>query len=84
MATCRGNDCGAPILWVVAVSTGRSFPVDADPHPDGNVEVHPAPPMSSMSPTATVHAQPPLIHQDPLHMPHHFTCPNAAEFRTRR
>lgn len=80
-ATCRS--CGRPILWCTSVATGRAMPVDADPTPDGNVEVteHPDPAASMLR--AVVHAQPPLG-SPPLRMAHHATCPQADEWRKRR
>lgn len=38
MATCKS--CGAEIVWA-KTPAGKSMPLDADPHPDGNVSLTP-------------------------------------------
>ncbi len=75
MPTCRS--CPASILWATT-EKGRSMPVDAEPHPDGNVEIT----YDELGrPHAVVHGQPPMMVAGTLHMPHFATCPNAAEWR---
>jgi hypothetical protein len=38
-AKCRS--CGAPMIWAVMASTKRRMPLDAEPHPDGTIEIQP-------------------------------------------
>lgn len=80
MAQC--NSCGAEIVWAVTSGKGKAMPIDAEPNPDGNVELLP-PKQGTRAPVAVVHAQPPLAPEHPIHMPHHATCPQAAEWRRR-
>lgn len=70
MSKCRV--CPASIVWAVTVNA-KAIPVDADPHPDGNVRLTQGPigllaevlgPLEKM------------LEDGPLHMPHHATCPN--------
>jgi hypothetical protein len=35
----RCRSCGAPVLWLEHESTGKRAPIDADPSPEGNIEV---------------------------------------------
>ena len=81
MATCRS--CDATIWWAVSTNTGNLIPVDRDPHPDGNLELHPGR-LDGTHPMVTVHRQPPLIHEGDLFMTHFATCPRAADHRKRR
>jgi hypothetical protein len=78
--TCRS--CGATIVWAETVS-GVSMPVDAAPHPEGNVQLlQPDDPRSP--PFATVYGKrkrPPPGAE--LRMPHHSTCPDAEQWRRR-
>lgn len=79
MATCRGSSCSAEIIWAIT-ERGRSMPVDAEPDPDGNVEVT----YDDLGRAhAVVHGQPPMMVDGELHMPHFVTCPNVAEWRRR-
>lgn len=68
---CRS--CGAPIVWG-KTKNGKGIPLDAAPHPDGNVELHP-------DGRAVVNSGP-LIGV-PLYRSHFTTCPHAAEHRRR-
>lgn len=70
IAKCRS--CGADIIWA-RTSSGRNIPVDADPTPDGNVEL--------TGTTVVVHPGP--VPDLELRMAHHATCPQAAEWRRR-
>lgn len=71
-ATCRS--CGAPVVWA-RHGTGRLAPFDAQPQPhgewllveDGKGEL-----------VATRRTTPILAH-----VPHHATCPQAADWRRR-
>lgn len=79
--TARCSSCGAPITWAVT-TTGKRMPVDAEPAPNGNVELTPLLSAFNREPTeATVHAQRPLGHEGPLHLSHFVTCPQADEWR---
>lgn len=69
ISTCRG--CGAPIRWVRTIHGGL-MPLDAEPDPDGNVEL--------VDHFAVVHSQPTLFGGDRW-MPRHATCPDADQFR---
>lgn len=76
MNTCRS--CGATILWATTTN-GKAMPIDAEPSPDGNVE------LTEWAPgryRCTVHPQTPFD-APPLHMPHHATCPHADEWRRK-
>lgn len=73
-STCRG--CGAPIRWV-RTTHGNLMPLDAEPDPDGNVEL-----IDSFLDglVAVVHTQPTMFGGERW-MPHHATCPDADQFR---
>lgn len=80
-ARCRSGRCGAPIVWAVT-RTGKRLPVDADPHPGGNVTL-------TVGPDGTVTADVlgPLertVADGPLHHAHFTTCVAADEFRRSR
>lgn len=83
MSACRG--CGAPILWV-RTTHGNLMPLDAEPDPDGNVELVDrdgqavTDPTDQRALTAVVHAQPSML-GGRRWMPHHATCPEADQFR---
>lgn len=76
---CRSHTCQAPLLWIITTNTGSRMPLDAEPNPDGNVDVLPAVPGQPRM--GTVHSQPPLMVEGELHMPHHATCPDAESYR---
>ena len=80
MATCRS--CPATIWWAVTTNTGNLIPVDNDPHPDGNVELHPGR-MHGPTPMVTVHGQTPMIAEGPLFMTHFATCTDPDAHRKR-
>lgn len=76
-STCRS--CGAAIRWT-QTNSGKRMPVDAAPHPDGNVYVD----FDSAPPAAAVYAPahvPP--HTVPLYRSHFATCPHATMHRHR-
>lgn len=80
---CRSLGCEAPIIWAVT-SRGKRMPVDAEPSPDGNVELAGPPAAPHVLPHATVYGQRPLdAAERTLRLPHHATCPKADEWRTR-
>lgn len=72
----RCRSCNAPVIWTVTVKDKR-MPVDAEPSPDGNVE------LTSRTvgpPLATVHPQPPLD-AGQLRLSHFATCPHAKDWK---
>jgi hypothetical protein len=73
-ATCDG--CLAPIRWVITVA-GRRMPLDPDPQPDGNV----VPVDVEGRMLARVLTGDELPAQEPAWVPHHRTCPKAADYR---
>jgi hypothetical protein len=75
VATCRS--CPARIVWCVT-EAGKRMPVDAEPVPNGNVELRD----QGHQVLAVVHGQPPLG-VDRLHLSHFATCPRAADHRRR-
>lgn len=78
--TCRGESCGSPVLWArVADGTGNLMPLDPLPDENGNVEIIGKTPLGR--PHVRVHGTRPLLHEGPLYMPHHATCPDVEEFR---
>lgn len=80
MKTAKCKRCPARIVWAVSESTGRRMPVDADPSPNGNVQlVEGDPPRArvlSADERNTIAAQ-----DEPLHLNHFVTCPEAGAFR---
>jgi len=74
----RCKSCSAPIIWAIT-KTGNRMPVDARPHPNGNVQLTQE---GSATPWATVHKQGPGLFDEWVgHMPHHATCPDADKWR---
>lgn len=76
---CTGAGCGRPIRWVLTVG-GKRMPLDPDPAPDGNVVRT----VVEGSVRARVLTGDELPAQDPAWVPHHRTCPAAAQFRRNR
>jgi hypothetical protein len=75
MSTCRS--CPAEIIWAITPKN-RMMPVDAEPNPDGNVEIT----YDGLGRAhALVHGQPPMTTEGVMHMPHFATCPNVDEWR---
>lgn len=69
-STCR--TCSAEIRWV-STTNDRPMPLDAEPHPDGNVEIVDV----DGRPVAVVHAEGQRCMFDGERwMPHFATCPN--------
>jgi hypothetical protein len=75
MSTCRS--CNADIIWVTT-KAGRNMPVDAQPNPNGNVELLPA--ADGRSYYAGIHSNRPIV-PTTLYMPHHATCPQGSQWR---
>jgi hypothetical protein len=82
MSTCRS--CGAGIVWAVTAK-GKRMPVDAEPHPDGNVTTVPNG-AGRGTLLALVHppGQQPLDADEPRYRSHFATCPQAAAHRHPR
>jgi len=79
----RCRDCPAEIVWA-RTPFGKAMPVDADPHPDGNVRLVEQP---GAAPSAITLRLDDLravrAAGDPLYRSHFATCPNAAARRRR-
>lgn len=80
LTRCTGPHCGRPIRWVVTLGDKR-MPLDPDPHPDGNV-------IRVTTEWGEVRAQVltgrDLPAQQTAWVPHHRTCPDAADYRRRQ
>ena len=70
MSTCRS--CRASIRWVTTAND-RLMPLDAEPNPDGNVEIHDG--------HAVVLEQLTIFNTGERWMPHFATCPDAEQWR---
>lgn len=79
---CRS--CHAAIIWTVDRTTGRLQPLDADPHPDGNIELTGATVHTSKRGTipqsAVVGRQETLFDPPERRLNHFVTCPDATEW----
>lgn len=73
MSRCRS--CDAEVRWA-RTSAGKRMPLDAEPDPNGNVELV----GEGMMEVAVVHSQQ-SMGAGVRYMPHHATCPDAAEWR---
>lgn len=84
VARCSADGCDAEIIWCRNTSTGRAMPVDADPHPQGNIQIHAPhsdrsmPSMSVQNPRRAAVAR---MAGTKFHLSHFKTCPAAADFR---
>lgn len=72
MSTCKS--CGARIIWA-PTPAGKHIPVDADPTPDGNIELRDG--------IAHVNQQANLL-GEARYVTHFATCPQADEHRRPR
>ena len=75
MSRCRS--CGAEVRWA-HTTFGKLMPLDAEPDPNGNVELV----GKGQQQLAIVHAQP-TMDGGLRYMPHHATCPDAEQWRRR-
>lgn len=79
-ARCRS--CRAAIEWATHSRTGASIPLDAEPHPDGNLVA------SRDARGLVVRHFDPLLDLDvargELRIAHFVTCPNASTHRKKR
>lgn len=76
-AECRS--CGADIIWA-ETKNGKMMPVDSDPSPNGNVELHEYHGLL----TAIVHGAASVAsarERAELHLSHFKTCPKAGSWR---
>lgn len=73
---CRS--CGAAILWAKTLS-GKAIPLDAEPHPDGNIALVPA---GAMVLTKELVEQGKKIGSK-RYRSHFASCPNAGQHRKK-
>lgn len=79
LALCSGDGCGARIRWALTVG-GKRIPLDPDPSPGGNVvRVD-----QDGQHRVRVLTGDELPAQQEAWVPHHRTCPAAADFRRRK
>jgi hypothetical protein len=72
---CRS--CGAAVVWLVNVQTGRPAPIDEQPDPVGN--------LVRVGEGEYEHAGPAnLLDDRPRYVSHFATCPAADEWRGKR
>lgn len=79
MSACRS--CGASVVWVKIRPGGRAMPLDADPHPDGNVIVDLNAGAGVVLSTATLDIVREDTPDEPLYRSHFATCPHAKDWR---
>jgi hypothetical protein len=80
MNVTRCQSCAARIVWAVT-ERGKRMPVDADPHPAGNVRLIPT---ADGGATAHVLQKHEAAGGAPLHRSHFTSCPNASDWRRSR
>lgn len=71
--------CGAAIVWANHSVTGKPNPIDAEPSPEGNIELNADGKIYRIVPKAQRAA-----HAGRLRKSHFVTCPEAASFRGGR
>lgn len=69
----RCRSCDAPIIFA-RTTKGARIPLDAEPNPAGNIELR-----QGIAHVVTGERDPDVQR----YMPHHATCPNAADWRQR-
>ena len=80
MSTCKS--CGARIIWCKHITTGKSMPVDAVPSWDGNIIVSECPESgTSMARVIAGRLEGEMFADEPKHLSHFATCPNAKQHR---
>ena len=72
------KSCGARILWAVTPA-GKKIPLDAEPHPDGNIAISHA---REWAPILASVVKPGS--QDGLRKTHFATCPNSVQHRKKQ
>lgn len=79
----RCRSCGAAIIWATVTPSGKTMPVDAEPHPEGTVRWHQdggnVVEVLGGELLATVREIGAAI--GAMHRSHFATCPNAAAHR---
>ena len=75
---CRA--CGEPMLFA-STRNGKAMPVDALPQPGGNVRLHRHDGLLSAEVLGPLEQHGAEENGEPLHYPHHATCPHADRFR---
>jgi hypothetical protein len=75
------GSCGAPIIWA-DTRHGRKMPVDAEPSPNGNVELRTVGGVVLATVGDAVLSLPGMA--GTMHMSHFATCPHASEWRKGR
>jgi hypothetical protein len=73
--------CRALIVWGIT-EKGRRIPLDAKPHPDGNIYLY-----HDVAYVLPVNGRSLAEHREmgtPLYVSHFATCPNAAKHRRKR
>lgn len=78
------SSCPAQIIWASTTATGRPMPVDAEPHEDGTVLLHPRDGRGPLAEVVPVGSQTLLGDVEPLRQSHFSTCPQADEHRRPR
>ena len=71
------KSCGAPLLWA-RTRWGNTIPLDALPHPAGNVRLHRDGTAEVLGPSGRLDAK------GPLYRSHYVSCPDAEKHRRRR
>lgn len=79
---CRS--CGQPVIWCITERL-QAMPVDAEPVPDGNIQLV-ARPVGSFGgrPLAKILNVAQRFGKTNLHTSHFVDCPQAAKWRTRK
>ena len=72
---CRQPGCALPIVWALTES-GAAMPIDAEPHPDGNLAVRANHPTGQLQCRVITAEQPLDPHTELRGMPHWSTCRN--------
>jgi hypothetical protein len=79
----RCRSCKAPIRWAVTVEHNRPIPLDADPHPDGNIRLVAAHDRGGAPRAMVIAADAREQLAGELYRSHFATCPFADEHRRR-
>lgn len=76
----RCRSCQRAIVWTTTAATGRPMPVDPEPVATGNVR------LVRDGGRLVAEVVPPARRRagEELHLPHHATCPAAAQWRRQR
>lgn len=79
MSICKA--CGADIIWIKVISSGKAMPLDPSPTDAGNVAARKIFDTDDWIGYVISAAQPPKVNYG-RYMPHHATCPNWKTNRT--